>query len=172
MAVTMLIGFNSCNEVAKLVDFGIPMTFEEQLEMDISSTDDNVFENVMVIDASGNQDVKDNIDNIANFDIGKLTFKISSFTGNDAIVSDGFVQFFNDEGNIGNPISTGLIEFRKLTDSGNEVEIPVDNDLKNTLEEKLLNDQIFSMRIYGTVSDKPMKADISVFITVEAKVKF
>jgi len=172
MAVTMLIGFNSCNEVAKLVDFGIPMTFEDQFVMNISSTDDNVFEDVIVVDASGNQEVKDNLSNIANFDIGKLAYKVTSFTGDDAIVGDGFVQFFNDEGNIGDPVSTGQIAFRQLADSGNEVEIPIDNDLKKILEDKLLSDQIFSMRFYGTVSDKPMQADISVFITVEAKVKF
>jgi len=170
--VAGLIGLGSCDEVAEALDFGIPMTFDHAFVMSISATDDNTFEEVMAVDASGNQEVKDNIDHIAKFDLNKVAFIVTSFTGDDAIVADGMVQFFNDEGNIGAPISTGNIAFKALVDSGDETIIAVSNELKSTLEDKLLQDQAFSMRMYGTVSDKPITTNMTMIVEVEAKVKF
>ena len=171
-AAIAILGFTSCDEVAKALDFGIPITFEEQYALDIPDGAPNTFEEVMVIDATGNQEVKDNISNISRFELNKVWFTVTSFTGDDAITSDVTVQFYNDEGNIGNPINTGVVEFRKLVDSGDETIIVLSDELRTTLEGKLLSDQVFSMRLSGTVSGTPMTADLSVFVTVEAKVTF
>lgn len=172
LSAIAILGFNSCTEVAEALDFGIPITFEEQYSMDILDGSPNTFEEVMVIDATGNQDVKDNISNISKFDLNKVWFTVTSFTGDEGITTDAIVQFYNDEGNIGNPISTGTIEFKKLVDSGDETIIVISNELKTTLEGKLLDDQIFKMRLSGTVSGSPMTANLNVFVTVEAKVTF
>ena len=172
MAITAFIGLSSCDKVAELVDFGIPMSKEQAFVIDITATDANTFDKVMDIDESGNQEVKDNIENISEFDIKKMAYKVTSYTGDPAIVGDGMIQFYNMYGNLGDPVSTGPIEFKTLSDSGAEVEISVSNELRSTLETKLLEDQAFSMRFYGTVSGKPVRADMLMLVELEAKVTF
>lgn len=171
MIVAVAIGFGSCTKIDEIKNLSIPKTFETPVSLIISDTDTNVFVKEMVIDAAGDQEIKDNISNLSGFNLKKLSYKVTSFTGNPSTVADAKLQFFNAEGNFGSPITIDPILFESMVASDTEMEIPISEDLRSILEEKLLSDQTFSMRFYGMVNLKPMMADLTVFVSVEALVE-
>jgi len=65
----------------------------------------------------------------------------------------------------------GLISFKALANSGNVTEISVSNELKKTIEQKLLDNNSITLRVSGVISNKPMKADFIISMEIEALVR-
>jgi hypothetical protein len=163
--------FTACDKVASIENFAISNTFEEVVTLDVKDSDPTAFAKDFTIDATTDSDFKNNLSNIASYNIKKLSYKVSAFSGDDATTATGVAQFYDGVNAIGAPIDMGVISFKALLNSGNVSEISVSNDLKKLVQEKLLNNNAVTLRVTGVLSDKPMKADLVISLEVEALVR-
>ncbi|UTW65930.1 hypothetical protein KFE94_14915 [bacterium SCSIO 12643] len=163
--------FTGCDKVANIENFAISNTFEEKVTLDVTDADPNAFSKDFTIDAASDSDFKNNLSNISSYGIKKLTYRVSSFTGDDATTATGMAQFYEGNTAIGAPIDMGLISFKALANSGNITEISVSNELKKTIEQKLLDNNSITLRVTGVISNKPMKADFVISMEIEALVR-
>ena len=170
LALGALVGFSSCDKLDEITSLALPTTLENPVTLSISETDTNLFMEEFLVDISSDQDIKDNLSKISDVNLQKISFKVTSFTGDPVTIATGDVQFFDDLGNIGDPILIEPFNFKQMVDDATEVEIPVSNELKSTLEERLMSNNSFAMKIYGMVSTKPIEANMVILVKLEAKV--
>jgi hypothetical protein len=170
MAIASM-AFTSCDKITEIENFAVGHPFEQSFLLDIKDSDPSEFFTDYNVDVSSNKDFADNLDKISGYTIKSLFYRVASFEGDDATTSTGAVQFFNDSSPLGSPIDLGLISFKALADSGNNVDIPLSDDLLAAIQDNLLSNNAIRVVLYGAVSNKPVKSEIVMTIEIEALVK-
>lgn len=162
--------FASCDEVKELADFEIGHTFEYTLNMDITDADSVAFEEEITVDTSVDPNFQDNLSNIKNYSVETLNLSVTSFQGTNTTTANGKVQFFGNGIAVGQPITVPTMEFEALLQSGESVAVIIPEDIQAELEQKLMDAETITVRLFGEVSEKPMNADILVALRIEATV--
>lgn len=160
----------ACNEIKDIENFAVDHTFEKSVVLDLKANDPNAFFNDFTFETADQQEFKDNLAEISNYAIKTVTYRIADFSGEESITSVGMIQFMEGNNTIGNAIDLGTIQFNSLFNSGETIEIPVSDELKNAIQDNLLNTNSITVRIGGEVSDTPVKAEFVLAIEIEALV--
>lgn len=170
MAVASM-AFTSCDKIAEIENFAVGHPFEQSFVLDIKDSDPSDYFVDYNLDVASNKDFADNLDKISGYTIKSLKYRVASFDGVDGATSAGAVQFFNDSSPLGSPLDLGLISFKALADSGNDVDIPLSDELQAAIQDNLLSNNSLRIVMFGTVSDKPIKSEMIMTIEIEALVK-
>ena len=172
LLLLLLAGFTlvSCDQVGEIENFAVNHKFEKSMVLDVSATDPSTFASDFTIETSDDDDFKNNLSKISKYTVSTFSYRIASFNGDESITSTGIVQFMDGASAIGDPIDLGVVNFRSLQNSGLEVEIPVSDDLKTLVQNKLLSNNSISVRVSGEVSDKPLTAEFVLGLKIEALV--
>lgn len=165
------LGFGACDQIKEIENFAVDHKFEKNVTLEIAETDPDMFYQDFAIETSDDKDFEDNISNISSYSVKSLSYRVSEFVGVDDITAMGAVQFMDDANNIGDPVDLGEINFLELKNSGEEIEIPITDDLKTMIQDQLLSSDEIIMRVGALVSDKPFTAEIVLALEIEALVK-
>ncbi len=163
--------FTSCDKIPEIKNFAVDNKFEQEFTLDIKAGDPLVFFADETVDMSDNDDFRENLSKIDGYTVKTLTYKIGSYTGEESISASAYIQFFNDASPLGDPIIISDMAFKQLLDSGAETEIPVSDELKQMVEDNLLNNSKITIRFAGQVTDAPVLSNIIFGIELEALVK-
>jgi hypothetical protein len=160
--------FASCEEVKELANFRIGQTFDYTVNLMVGDNDPTEFSEEVTIDTSVDPNFKDNASKIANYSVGKFELSIPMYQGADGIMADGEISFMADGAVLGAPITMPQIDFKKLNESGEMVEVIIPEETKTQIENNLKNANAVTIQMKGQVSDKPVNADIAMAIRIDA----
>lgn len=163
--------FTSCEEVEELANFEIGKTFEYTVNLVVDQTDTTAFSEEVTIETSVDPNFKDNASKIANYSVGTFQLSIPAYQGADGILADGQITFMADGATLGSAITMPQIDFKKLNDSGESVEVIIPDDTKSAIENSLMNANLVTIQLQGQVSGKPVNADVLMAIRIDAEVQ-
>ena len=164
----LLFGLTQCDKL--LEAFNIDSPFSTNVIINISESDDLIFVDEQEIDLSSNSDFNDNKDKIENFTINSVYYKVVDYVGEPGILGSGTIIFKDGNTQLGEAISQSNIDFNALYISGEKVDIPISDATINAIQTTLKDKMKITVSMEGLVTDKPVYADLEVFIVVTAKV--
>lgn len=164
-------GFTSCDKIDEIENFAVDHKFEESYVLDIPNGPNTTYAITSVIDPSSNADFKENLSKISNYSVKKLTYRISEYTGDQFTMATAMIHFRSGGNMIGSPITLDPFSFQSMLESGNEVEIVVDDATKTQVQDMLLANNEIEVEFMGAVSAVPVKATVVVGLELEAAVK-
>ncbi len=165
------LGFGACDKINEIENFAVGHKFEHPVTLEIGENDPTTFIKDFPIDMSSDQEFKDNLSKISNYTLSTFSYRVAEYTGDDNITATGMVQFTDGVNAIGNPVDLGLINFKEMQNSGSEQDIVISDDLKNAVQDQLLNNDRIVVQLAGMASGKPVTAELVMSIQVEALVK-
>lgn len=169
--VSALLVLTSCEGVNELINFPIGQTFEYPVDLVINSADTNVFLQEIIIETASDPSFKDNVSNIVSYSVSTLSLRVADYQGADNIFANGQMVFVSDGVALESPIILPEIDFKKLHNSGEVLEIIIPEQTKRQIEANLINSNLVAIQLNGEVSDKPLSAEIIMAIRIDAEVQ-
>lgn len=164
----LLLGITQCDKILEAFDIDSP--FSTHVIIDISENDELIFMDEKEIDLSTNSDFNDNKDKIEKFTITRVYYKVVDYAGADGILGSGSIIFKDGNSQLGEAIMQTNINFSELFSSGESVDIPISSETLNAVQQTLKDKMKITIYMEGLVTDKPVYADLEVFLIVTAKV--
>ena len=156
----------------KLTEFFVNHTFEDSFPVDLPANGPTTFEEEFSFDATDNQEVADNINNLSGYTVSSLKFSISDFVPDTGIVSGIFSFYFlNSSGNqIGDMTSLSVDNLFALSASGDQVDVPLTQGTINAVQDEFGATNKVTAVVTGSVSKVPVFFNAHVFLALEIKV--
>lgn len=156
----------------KLTEFFVNHTFEDSFPVDLPANGPTTFEEEFSFDATDNQEVADNINNLSGYTVSSLKFSISDFVPDTGIVSGIFSFYFlNSSGNqIGDMTSLSVDNLFALSASGDQVDVPLTQGTINAVQDEFGATNKVTAVVTGSVSKVPVFFNAHVFLAIEIKV--
>ncbi len=158
----------------KVNDFLISHTFDDTFEVNLPANGPTNFSEEFDFDATENQEVADNINNVSGYKLSSLKFSISEFVPDTGMVEGVFSFYFKNGsgGQIGDMTTVSIDNLFALSASGDKVDIPLTQGTINAVQNELGSTNKVTAVIDGSVSDVPVHFFAHIFLTVEADIKF
>ena len=156
----------------KLTEFFVTHTFEDSYPVNLPADGPTTFSDEFSFDATDNQDVADNINNLSGYTVSKLEFSISEFLPDTGIVSGTFsFSFKNSAGSpIGNITSLSIDNLFALSASGDKVPIPLTQATIDAVQSEFGATNKVTAIVSGSVSEVPVSFIGHIFLTIEIKI--
>lgn len=156
----------------KLTEFFVTHTFEDSYPVNLPADGPTTFSDEFSFDATDNQDVADNINNLSGYTVSKLEFSISEFLPDTGIVSGTFsFSFKNSAGSpIGDITSLSIDNLFALSASGDKVPIPLTQATIDAVQSEFGATNKVTAIVSGSVSEVPVSFIGHIFLTIEIKI--
>lgn len=149
------------------IDFDIDLF--KAVPISVAADDPNTISETFTIDAKTNQDVKDYLDKVTEYDIWNIYVDFSDYVGEKGIVFEGTIKIGPSTADF-----TGMnaIVPSDYADTGGILYLDMNQSALDAINAALLAGHTLSCSINGTVSDKPVSFTINVYImgTVYAEI--
>jgi len=154
----------SCNDLLK---FDINHTFEGATDVNLSENDSPDFDETILIDATSNSDVAENLSRISEYTVNKLEFSISDYVaGNDTVNANIEISFSSNGSQIGEVITSDNIPLGQLSASGQKVDVPVSSASITAIQQALIDNNKVTIHFNGSVSEVPVSFTAHFFLTL------
>ncbi|MDN5215410.1 hypothetical protein QQ020_25245 [Fulvivirgaceae bacterium BMA12] len=152
---------------AKSIDFDV--TLEDDFEINATEEDGTEYTQQIVLDATANADVRDNLSKIEKYQINKIEYTISGYSGSPENLFSGSIQFSDLANNTGQ-FSAALsnVNLSTAAAAGTQT-LPVsENDLRE-LENILKNSNGLKVFMIGNFSQVPVNFTLNIKLTVKVE---
>ena len=165
LLITVVAISYSCD---KLEEFLIDHTFEESYPVNLTANDPTTFGQEFHYDATDNQEVADNINDLSGYKVNSLKFSVSEFLPDTGIVSGVFSFYFkNSAGNqIGDMTSLSIDNLFALSASGDKVDVPLSPETVTAVQNEFGATNKVTAVFSGSVSDVPVSFIATLFLTI------
>ena len=156
----------SCSE---LLDFLIDHTFDYSHPVNLPAGGPTDYSDEYTFDATDNQEVADNINNVSGYTVNSLKFSIEDFLPDTGIVSGSFSFYFkNSSGSqIGDVTTIPTIDnLFALSASGDKVDIPLTQGTIDAVQNEFSSTNRVTIVVSGTVSDVPVNFIATVYLAI------
>jgi len=161
--------FTSCDFLEKFDHFGVGNTFERSFDINVNPTDLNTYTGFVSFDASDDATLDENLDDIKEFDIENIRYKITGFSGDDIAVANGTVKITSEGDVVGTSVTIGNVNFSDLYAEGTEMKLPLTQATYNAIKDAYLSKQKIKIEISGDyVVSEPTEVEFTIYMTVEA----
>jgi len=163
----------SCEDISEFDHFTISNTFEESFSFSIDSLDlsNSRFDELIEFDIANDDSLSIYVNQVTDYKITNLGFKITSFEGNTNAKGSGQFAIISNGINIGS-VEFIALNFANLYSSGAEYKLNLPDAVILAIKNALLEEQIITMEVSGNVSSRPIdEVGVTVFMTVEARVE-
>lgn len=156
----------SCDFLEKFDHFGVGNTFEKSFEISVPEGTTSSYEGSVIFQASDDATIDDNLNNIQEFEVNKISVKVTSFEGDPTATAVGHFEIRGD-GNqlIGTPLSLNLD-----LNSDEEVELELLPSTLASIKDAYLNKEKIRVTANGSVSSTPIDVEITIYMTIEATI--
>lgn len=152
----------------KLLDFLINHTFDYSHPVNLPADGPTDYSDEYTFDATDNQEVADNINNVSGYTVNSLKFSISDFEPDTGIVSGTFSFYFkNSAGNqIGDMTSISVDNLFALSASEDKVNIPLTQGTIDAVQNEFASTNKVTIVTSGTVSEVPVDFIATVYLAI------
>ncbi|VAW26238.1 hypothetical protein MNBD_BACTEROID06-269 [hydrothermal vent metagenome] len=155
----------SCSIFEKFNYFGIGNTFEESFTVVVSEGNITSFEGSASFDASDDATLEDNIGNITEFKVTRISLRITKVAPA-SIMATGEVYITSEGDSIGNPVNMNID-----LSSGEDIELDITPATFAAIEKAYLEKQKIKITAAGAVSDTPIDVEFTIYMSVEATIQ-
>lgn len=165
----LILSFPACDllEDAKSIDFDIAL--QEDFLIDADEGDGTNFSQQLVLDATSDPDIRDNLSKIENYSIEKITYSISGYSGGPENFFSGSIQF-SDLNSSSGQFSASLENINLSAAAGaGERTLPLsDNDLRE-LESILKNANGLKVFMFGNFTEVPVSFVLNLRLSAKVE---
>ncbi len=155
----------SCDTFDKFDHFGVGNTFEESFEVKVPEGSITTFEGSASFDASDDSTLNDNIDAITQFEVTRISMKITKVAST-KIMAEGEVSITSDGVPVGDPVSMNLD-----LSSDEEVLLAITPATFEAIKKAYLDKQKIKITASGSVSDTPIDVEFTIYMSIEATIQ-
>ena len=172
VAIIPLVILASCDFLEKFDHFTAGSTFSESFNVTVDQNDPD-FVGSVEFAATDDETIKENIDKISDYKINKLSFIVDSYNGPSNSTGSGQFSFSSLGTQIGSTVSVSNINFGQLAVSGQEVEIPLTDDIIVAVRDAYLGGNPVKIDASGELTNltEPATFEFTVYMSVEARVE-
>ena len=163
------LAFVSCDFLDKFDHFSAGSTFDKSFTVNVGASETS-FSGSAEFNATDDETISENIDRINDYKLKKLSFKITSYDGPSGATGSGQFSFSSLGSLLGSPIAVSNVNFGQLQASGDEVEVPLTDEVVLAVRDAYLNNQTITVEAGGEVSDSPITMEFTVYMSIEARV--
>jgi len=165
--------FASCdNFLDKFDHFGIGNTFERSFNINVNPADVSSYTGFVSFDASDDATLDDNLDNIKEFDIESISYKITGFSGDKDAVANGMVKITSEGVDVGTSVAIGNVNFFDLNAESTEMELPLTQATYDGIKDAYLKNQKIKIEMSGDyIVSEPTEVEFTIYMTIEALIE-
>ncbi len=164
MVILLLIGgIQGCNKVKDVSTVDINGDLQKTITVTITENDTTAVSEQFSVDASSNAEIQKYLKNVKQYQVKKITYKISDYTGStkvDPVILNGTLNF----GTVSAAITD--LNLQSASTSGNEIDSGLTQDDLNTLATDMENGNSLSGDLEGSVSGKPVTFTVTFTVSI------
>jgi len=149
----------------KFDHFGIGNTFEESFAVVVPEGSRTSFEGSASFDASDDATLDENIDAISEFEVTRISIKITKVAST-KIMAIGEASITSESENVGDPVSVNLD-----LSSDEEVVLDITPSTFKAIKKAYLDKQKIKITVSGEVTDTPLDVEFTIYMSIEATIQ-
>ena len=163
-ALTLLtFTFSGCDKVEDLLEFDLDFSLDETFPVVSMSADDVTYSDTRTINVSDDGNISDNLDNIKNYEVEKMTITVSNLvTDGTPSISDMVFALTHSTGNI-TIQSTPALSLAALEAAG-ATDLNLDQNILEGIKSMFVAGGDITLGAVATVQDGPASFDITISI--------
>lgn len=165
----LMMSFSGCDllEDAKSIDFDV--TLQDDFLVNASEEDGTAYTQELILDATADPDIRDNLSKIENYSINKIEYSISGYSGSPENLFSGSIQFSNLTSGSGQfSASLNNINLSAASNAGSQTLPLSDNDLRE-LESILKNANGLKVFLNGNFTEVPVSFSLNIKLSVKVE---
>lgn len=163
---------SSCDFLDKFDHFGVGNTFEESLTVNTPPGPAETFSGSVDFAASDDATLGDNLQDIQEFDITKISLRITKYTGDDSVFANGDFTFSYNGLVVGVPVVIDNLIFSQAESTGQEFILPLTSVTYKGIKEAYLNNQPITITIAGvcSASETDVEIEFTMYMEIAATI--
>lgn len=160
--------FTSCNLFDKADDVTFNRTLDQNIAVsETSSGKDVPYEQEIVLDATTDSEIERYKDKIKGFEVKKINYTISSYTGDFSTIFNGILAFGDEAGSTSNVSATITnLDLKAAYTAGTVFELTIPASDVAKVESMLKDKKAVKVYLTGTLSQTPVSFVMSVTLDV------
>ncbi len=162
--------FTNCN-TDKFDHFGVGNTYEKSFVVTVpADASTNSFTGNTSFSADDDSTIKDNLENITDFDVTRVSLKITKFDGDPTTIGNGSVLITANSVELS---SVNLVDlnFASMAQSGDELLLPLDEQDIIAINNAYLAGQTLMLEANGSVNNVGFTAEFTIYVSIEASIQ-
>lgn len=161
--------FTSC-DTDKFNHFGVGNTFEKTFTVALpADATDNSFSGTVSFSAADDATIEDNLPNITDFNVTRVSLKINSFNGASGTIGNGTARATANSVELSS-INLVDLDFAAMAQSGEELILPLNQQDIIAINNAYLAGQTIDFTASGSVNKKGFTVEFSMFVSIEATI--
>lgn len=163
---------SSCDFLDKFDHFGVGNTFEESLTVNTPPGPAETFSGSVDFAASDDATLGDNLQDIQEFDITKISLRITKYTGDDSVFANGDFTFSYNGLVVGVPVVIDNLIFSQAESTGQEFILPLTSVTYKGIKDAYLNNQPITITIAGvcSASETDVEIEFTMYMEIAATI--
>lgn len=163
--------FIGCSNFDKFDHFGIGNTFEQSFDVKVPDGSVTTFEGNASFAATDDEIIQENIDNISEFEVSRLSLKITRVAPT-SILAAGSISITTVD-----PISSAIIpvgdpiNINMDLSSDEEIELLMNLPTLEAVKTAYLGNQEINVTASGSVSETPIDVEFTIYMSIEATIQ-
>ena len=161
LALIFLFGCDLIDKIKGLEEIDFDIELFKSIPVAVAADDPNTINETFTVDAKTNQDVKDYLDKVTEYDIWNIFVDFTDYVGEKGIVFEGTIKI--------GPFSADFTGMNAITpsdyaDNGGIIYLDLNQTALDAINAALIAGHKLDCSINGTVSDKPVSFTINIYI--------
>lgn len=162
--------FTNCSLLEQDIDgdlSAILSVYEPKVGVMIPYTD------VILVDATSNKNIKDNLDKIKKWQVTELSYSIMNYSGDPSVTFSGSIGFSKRSSTLGATITASVtnLNFSSVSDNNKKYKIDLSENDLNTIAGYFESEQGILVYLDGLLSSGQVQLDVKIFAKVRVKAK-
>ena len=164
--------FASCDFLDKFDHFGVGNTFEGSFTINAAAGDSDSFSGSVEFAASDDATIGDNLQDIQEFEVVKISLRITEYTGDNSVVANGEFTISSNGLVVGTPVIVDNLNFSQVANLEQELILPLSAGTYNDIKEAYLNNQTLTITAEGdlSASETSVEAEVTIYMEISATI--
>jgi hypothetical protein len=163
-----IVAFGGCS----LLEQDIDTQLEDTKLVNETTEGQNIqYSDEITLDATKDEDIRKNLDKIKNWNVVKVSYSLSGFTGTDGTTFSGTVTVRPQSGSASVDTNVSNLDLKALSDSGEIRALGFSETELAEIAKWFEEEQIVIVKYAGTLSQGPTSFYLTVYIDLEVKAK-
>lgn len=163
---------SSCDFLEKFDHFGVGNTFEESFEIDIPANTGGSFAESVEFSVSDDATISENIQNIQEFEVNRISLKITEYTGDDNVIVNGLLITKSNGFEVVDPVLIENLNLSQAYENDEEVVLVLSDNQLDDIKEAYLGGTPLLLEATGSVSESTsaINAEITLYMSIDATI--
>ncbi len=156
-------GIQGCKKIKDVSTVDINGDLQKSFTVNITESDTTAVSEQFSVDASSNTEINKYLNNVKQYQVKKVTYKITNYTGStdvDPVILNGTLDFGTVSASITN------LNLQSASTSGTDYDTGLTQDDLNTLATEMKSGNSLSGDLKGSVSGKPVTFTVVVTVSI------